>query len=308
MAPPPARGDSRGAHGNAEQQPRDPRIRTVDERGEDHEGERAAGDERCPEPALMRDQRGRPGSPLADADPPADLHRARQSPSHPFAERDPVGESDRNHDPEPGRDVIRTGRAAAPRRMLEERAPGEQRAGGEERQRETSGDVRAWRLVGLAELPGVPDDHGERSEPEREAEELEPDAVRIDGERTPGRPAPRVRPAGKCPAIEFRRGGREQVEEPGRERHRGGKREADEGPEPCDTGRVRAGASPPPLVRGDGEQTDGEQARRPEEPRNVVREEGEPQRETLEGEEHPPVGHAVGGRAHARSLGPCGWR
>src|SRR5204863_308359 len=107
---------------------------------------------------------------------------------------------------EPGRDVIRTGRAAAPRRMLEERAPGEQRAGGEERQRETSGDVRAWRLVGLAELPGVPDDHGERSEPEREAEELEPDAVRI------------------------------------------------------------------------------------------------------EGEEHPPVGHAVGGRAHARSLGPCGWR
>src|SRR5262249_57387185 len=121
-------------------------------------------------------------------------------------------------------------------------------------------------------------------------------------------PAGGAGPPGQRPAVELRRRGREELERLRREWHRGGEREQDEGRQPGDAGRVRAGAAPSPLPCGGGEQAERNETRGPEEPRHLGGEERKPQRETLEGEQDPPIGRAFGGCAHARSPGPCGWR
>ena len=294
------REDARSRHRESDEQRGDAAARTTRQVRHGHEERRARGHERRPQALLVDDQHGHPGPAAAHADPPPGLDRTDELPPDAACEGPRIHERERHDHLEPAREVVRVherprGAArghrdardpehvAVARDLLDERESAEHRPAGDERQHEPA------EHVGARGPPRIRDEHREDAEPDREAAELHPDGVRIEGERAPCAPAAGVGPAGQHGRVQTRGLRREHLQKRRRQGHRGREREHAERRECRDARRAERPVHAPTLAERDGEEPEHDQGRaRGGQRLPSTEEERQAEDERLEGEQHPP--------------------
>ena len=302
--PAPARGlppeDPRPGHCESHEQRGGPAAgaaRHVRHRHQQHGGDRH---ERRPQPLLVDDEHRHPRAAAPHADPAPGFDRAHEVAADPARDGPRIHEAERHDHLEPAREVVRvhegTRRASRGRRdardpedvavardLLDEREPAEHRPAGDERQHEPA------EHVGARGPPRIRDEHREDAEPDREAAELHPDGVRIEGEGAPCAPAAGVGPAGQHGRVQTRGLRREHLQKRRRQGHRGREREHAERRECRDARRAERPVHAPPLAERDGEEHEHDQGRaRGGQRLPSAEEERQAEDERLEGEQHPP--------------------
>ena len=301
------REDARSRHRESDEQRGGPAARATRQVRHGHEERRTRGHERRPQALLVDDQHGHPGPASAHADPPARFDRTHELAPDAARERPRIHERERHDHLEPAREMVRVherARGAArrhrnardpehvpvARHLLHERQPAEERATRDQRQHEAAEDVRA------SACPRIADEHGEDAARDREAAELHPHGVRIEGHRSPRAPAPTARPAGQQAGVETRRGRLEEPQDGGRQRHGGRQREHGEGREGGHARRGGRRAHAAPFAQRDTEQHEHDDGRACRRHRLAsAEEERQPEDEALEGEQHPPRAAAHAG-------------
>jgi uncharacterized protein involved in exopolysaccharide biosynthesis len=161
---------------------------------------------------------------------------------------------------------------------------------GRDRQEQDAERARAPRLAARRLGPRIRDDHRERAEADREAQQLDRHRERLERRRPPRRPAAALGPAGQVRAEQRLGARRDPGEHERRQRQRRQKADEHERRERCDAGRAVGRAELPAPPHRRREQREHHRAREPE--RSVVHaaeQQWHADHERLQPEQHQPI-------------------